>query len=325
MTFDLSNPVMPYIFIILGLVFLVLSGNYLVKGGVELANHFKISTLVVGVTIVSFGTSAPELIVSVDAAVTGFSDISLGNVIGSNISNIALILGITVIILPMPVRQTTYSFHWPAMMIATLLIMFCLMNDYFVDADPRLNRIEGSILFILLLMYLYISVKRSRKNNSEEVFAKPTMGIWAAILMIVGSCIGLVLGAKGLVNGAAEIAHRMGVSDRVISITIVAFGTSVPELATSVVAAVRKQMDISVGNIIGSNIFNIFGILGIAAIIHPLDKIDTKLVTVDIFWMLGISILLFLSMLPLKTSRIGRFAGLILLLVYISYIALVLS
>jgi cation:H+ antiporter len=304
--------------LIAGLVILLYSGQYLVKGGVQLAQYLKVSRLVIGVTVVSFGTSAPELIVSVQAALAGHPDISMGNVIGSNISNIALVLAIAAIILPIPVRSNSLKFDWPYMMVASILL-------YVFTINLELNFIEGFIFFLMLIGFITYSIVRSRKKDKALLLQEQSqklLPLWQTLVILVISAVGLVFGADWLVQGASNIALRMGVSERVISVSLIAFGTSVPELATSGVAAIKKESDISIGNIIGSNIFNILGVLGITGMITKIPVEDPRLVSVDIFWMLGISVLLFILILPLKGGILRRWKGALLFLVYISYIYL---
>jgi len=302
---------MDYLYLILGFVILLSSGDLLVKGGVALSSHFKISTLVVGVTVISFGTSAPELFVSLGAALSGSPDIAIGNVVGSNVSNIALVLGFTAILLPLPVKGNTLKFDWPVMMGASLLFFAFAQNNL-------IETWEGISFLILLIGFMVFTILKSR-NNKEEEFKKPNQSIPMAVGLIVLASIGLYFGADLLVGAAKNIALGYGVSERVIALTLVAFGTSVPELATSAIAALKKEMDISVGNIIGSNIFNIFGVLGVTSIVKNIFVSDAVL-NFDLIWMLAISFLLFLLLLPLKTAKLHRWKGFVLIIVYALYV-----
>ncbi len=302
---------MDVVILVGGLILLVFSGDWLVRGGASLAKRFKVSPLVIGVTIISLGTSAPELVVSLQAAVTGHPDISIGNVLGSNIANIALVLGVTALIIIIPVRRKTIWFDWSVMMLAALL--------FFVFAsDGALSRWEGIILTLLLVAYVLYSLISSRQAMKNIVPEIPPFTLGMSIGIVVISVLGLVIGSHFLVEGASNIAYKLGVSERVISISIIAFGTSVPELATSVMAARRRELDISVGNLIGSNIFNIFGILGITAIVTDIP-VSKESLSIDWFWMMGIFILLFVFMQPVKNSRIRWWHGLIFLLIYVAY------
>ncbi len=306
---------MEYLKLIVGLAVLVYSGHLLVKGGVSLSRHFKVSTAVIGVTVISFGTSAPELIVSLQAAMQGYPAIAVGNVIGSNISNISLVLAFTAIIFPVAVSRNSAVFDWPFMMVASILFYLFLM-------DMKIVTIEGIILFMLLLVYIVWSVLSSRKSMKREQteIIPPTIRLFPSILLVLAAGAGLVFGSNWLVEGAATIAENLGVSERTISITLIAFGTSVPELATSAIAAFKKEADISIGNIIGSNIFNILAVIGITATITPISIQDSLILSFDTLWMIGISILLFIFMLPLKKSKIGRLKGVLFILVYTYYV-----
>lgn len=300
-----------YLLASLGLILLIGSGKYLVKGSVGLASYFGLSTLVIGVTVVAFGTSTPELLVSVQAALKDHPEISLGNVIGSNISNIAIVLAITAIILPIPVNRNSLFRDWPVMM-AVSLIFFLVIQDNF------LSRLEGVGFNLMLVAFVYFTLKFSKKNTDKAIKGIEKMNIWLAIGFILISSLGLVFGAGLLVENAVEIASSLHVSERAISITVIAVGTSLPELTTSVMAAIQKETDISVGNIIGSNIFNILSVLGITAIIKPIPV--NPVINIDVIWMLLISVLLFVLLMPLKRSRLSRFGGIILLGVYVYYI-----
>ena len=308
-----------YLYLLAGLAILIAGGEFLVRGAVSLAGHVRISAMVVGVTVVSFGTSAPELVVSLRAALSGHPDIALGNVIGSNISNITIVLALSVIIAPYFVVTRAVFKNWLVMIGATLLFMI------FLYTGERLVRLEGLVMVSLLVIFVWNSVQVSRgevKTKNRQV-PQPRYGIWLAIVIIVLSSAALVGGADLLVRGASGIALSFGVSERVISVSVIALGTSLPELATSVMAAIRKHNEIALGNIIGSNIFNLLAILGITASVADINVSDRAVLTSDIWWMLGVSLLLMVLILPLKGSRLTRGKGVILFLVYLVYIYLV--
>lgn len=306
---------MNYLYLIIGLTVLIFSGDFLVKGGVQIANRLKIPKLIVGLTIVSIGTSAPELFVSVGAALNGSPDLSIGNVIGSNIANIGLILGITALILPMPISRESSKINFPIMLAISFLL-------WFIIRDFELSIWNGVLLVTLLIAYILFLTYRARKQKDrKEKIQKPTIPTWRAITYILIASIGLYYGAELLVSSAQKIALSFGISERIIGLTILAFGTSVPELATSIIAALKKQMDISVGNIIGSNIFNILSVLGFTSIIKPIN-VNPAILEFDILFMIGIAVLLFLTMLPLSNGRIRRFEGFLLLSFYITYVGL---
>lgn len=303
------------ILLVVGFALLFISGRYLVTGGVELAKFFQIPTLVVGLTIVSFGTSAPELLVSLKAALSGHPDIALGNVVGSNISNIALVLGITALICPIPVVKKLIKFDWPLMMLLSILLFVFALSG-------TLNFWNGIILLVILVFFNIQSVRSGRNNNEET---EPIKIKWYySLLIIAGSSIGLVYGAEWLVKGASGIARNMGVDERIISVSIIAFGTSVPELATSTVAAFKRQTDISIGNIIGSNIFNVGGILGITAVTEAIP-VNQKILSNDMLWMLGISLLLLILMLVGKSKKVSRLNGAMLISAYALFVYFLLS
>jgi cation:H+ antiporter len=271
----------------------------------------------VGLTVVALGTSAPELVVSVQAAIAGKPDISIGNVVGSNIANIGLILGVTVLIFPMFIRRRTLTFDWLILMAASILF-------YIFALDGLISRFEGVLFFSGLIAFIVYSFYHgSREKNKVEPEIEnnnPTKWIYLILYVLLGS-VGLVIGAKWFLEGAETIARNFGVSDRVIAISLVAFGTSVPELSASIIAAVKKQQEISLGNIIGSNIFNILAVLGITSIIHPVNVLQ-EVVDNDLIWMLGITLILLpLGLMGLKYNRID---GVIFLGVYSVFIYLLL-
>lgn len=305
---------MEYLFLILGLVVLVVGGESLVRGAVAIAYRYKLSPLVVGMTIVSFGTSAPELLVSLQAALTGSPDIAIGNVIGSNISNLALVLAITAMIFPMPVKDDTIRIDWPMMMGATVLFYLAIVFD------NKLNWYEGLAFVMILATFVVWLIKKSRTENKEEEKImqkeKATRMPYPILLVILG-CVGLSFGARWLLDAAKVIAVNIGISEHVISVTIIAFGTSVPELTTSCIAAFRKQTDISLGNLIGSNLFNILAILGITGMVKEIE-ISAEVFNYDIFWLLGLS--LFILPLVLLQKRISRIGGVMLFAIYISFL-----
>ena len=301
--------------IIGGFVLLFFGGNWLVDGGVALARRFRISPLVIGMTIVAFGTSAPELLVSTISAIKGSAGIAIGNVVGSNIANIGLILGLTALIYPIETDNSEVIRHGTIMIIASLLLLVFALNS-------GISRLEGLTLFVCLIIFTTLSIRKGRTQNQEaesESQDVKTMSIPAAVGLILLSCVMLAFGADILVDGATTLASAVGVSDKVIGLTMVALGTSLPELAASVAAAVKKQMDISIGNIIGSNIFNILCVLGVSTSIKPisLDFGDYK---TDFIWMLGFSVfILIFTTLRKKKGRLGRTAGILFLLAYALY------
>ena len=320
---------MNIILIIAGLAVLILGGEFLVKGAVGVAERLKLSSLVIGMTVVSFGTSAPELIVSIKSALSGNPDIAIGNVVGSNIANIALVLGITVIIFPLLIDRNSKFIDWPMMMFASLLFYIFSLNEI-------ISFLEGIVLFLILIAFVYYIVNKSRKElkyteTEDDLIEVDIDDIFDPATLIPGKVrpfryfilfisIGLILlyfGSEWLLEGAVNLARDFGMEERVIGITIVAIGTSVPELVTSAVAAFRKETGISIGNLIGSNIFNIMAVLGITAIIKPIN-VSPAIIDWDIIWMLGIALMLFVLMIAGKVM--GRFKGVLLIGTYLVYI-----
>jgi len=299
------------------LLALILGGEFLVKGSVALAVRMRVSMVVIGLTVVSFATSAPELIVSIYSALSGHPDIALGNVIGSNIANISLVLGITALISPLSFQQRLYRFDIPVMLLASALF------GVFLYSNSSLNFWEG-LCFVLLLSILTIYlIRRSRKeekmNGENSAEQMPLVKLFVYLSL---GAISLYFGSHWLVGGATGIARTIGVSERVISVSIVAFGTSVPELAASIIAVFKKEKDLSIGNLIGSNIFNIFAVLGITSMIQPVHVVDEGLITNDIWWMFGVALLLYPMMFLFHKKHIGRLEGFMLFVLYIAYISL---
>ena len=306
------------ILLIPGLIILLFSGEFLVRSSVAFSRHLRISSLVVGLVVVSFGTSAPELFVSLNAALSGHPDISLGNVIGSNISNISIVLALTVIVMPYMVNTSELFRNWAIMMGASILLFIFLYTGH------EITRLEGITFLMILVAFILHSVINSRQElrNDNSEHPRPQFSLPVSILIILLSSAGLAFGADLLVKGATAIARVWGVSERVISVSVIALGTSLPELVTSAVAALRKQREISIGNIIGSNIFNILAILGVTSAIRKISISSFTKFSADIIWMIAISVLLFLLILPMKGSRLGRWKGFVLASPYFVYIYL---
>ena len=303
-----------YLLLFAGLILLFISGKYLVDSSVAVSRRLKIPRMIIGLTVVAFGTSAPELLVSLQAAFSGYPEIAMGNVVGSNISNILLVLAITALIYPIPVPSSSVKQDWPIMMLVSLLLFLLSLNG-------EISRSEGGLLVSLLAAYVLLSVLRSRGTSRQVGLPEegPVMKWWVAGTILLASCVGLAIGADLLVDNVALIADEIGISKRVVSITMVAVGTSIPEVATSVIAAFKKETDISVGNIIGSNIMNILSVLGFTSLVSPV-KVSTEIVGFDIPWMLGVSMLLLLLMLPAARSRITRWEGSFMIIIYLLYI-----
>ncbi|WP_299050341.1 calcium/sodium antiporter [uncultured Polaribacter sp.] len=306
---------MNFLLIIGGLVLLILGGNWLLKSAVGLSLKLNIPKIVIGMTVVSFATSAPELIVSINAALSGAPDLALGNVIGSNIANLGLVLGITLLLGSMQVQKSFYTTDWPVMMIASMLLYF------FLSGDQVIVRYEGILLFSLLIVFLVYLLRFQKTAILDELPEDDEILSTSKILffLIIGG-VGLWGGSELLVSGATALAKEFGVSERVVGVTVISVGTSIPELAASIIAVIKKEKAISLGNLIGSNIFNILAVLGITSIITPITLNDKGLLTNDIFWMLSISFaILPLVFLP-RSYRLNWKDGIVLLIAYIMFI-----
>lgn len=306
--------------LVLGLVLLIVGGDLLVKGASRIALRFNVSTLVIGLTIVAFGTSAPELLVSINAAFNEVPDFAMGNVVGSNISNLGLVLGITCLFGYIPIHKGTAARDWLTAMLSGAFL-------YFFAKDGRLETWEGVILFSCLLIYLIILLIKTKKDQIKLDFTiEPSKDTQfeklkdLAILVLGGAC--LYFGSNWFIDGAADIAADFGVSQRIIGLTILAIGTSLPELFTSVIAARKGETDLALGNLLGSNIFNVLSILGITSIIHPLD-INEIIISSDMIWMLAITLCILPLMLLRK--RLGTPSGIILLVIYSAYMGMILK
>ena len=298
-------------YMLCGIAALYYGADYLVKGGVEIAVRFKISSLVIGLTLVAFATSAPELAVSMSSAFSGNPDIALGNVIGSNIANIGLILGICACILPLNVNRQLLKFDTPVMILAAILMAVV----YFCTGE--ISRLWGIIFFILLIAYLVRSVYVSRKENMNEKEEEipSSYPLWLAIIIVIASLLLLVFGAKIFLAGTVYFAKLFKISDAVIGLTIVAVGTSLPELATSIVATCKGEKDIAIGNVVGSNIFNTLGIIGLTSAVKPIRNTTINYVDFSTMSLLSIMLLIFMF----SGKKLNRIEGASILLIYIAY------
>lgn len=293
---------------------LILGGNWLLKSAVGFSLRLNIPKIVIGMTVVSFATSAPELIVSVQSALAGHADIALGNVIGSNIANLALVLAITIILSTISVEKSFYKTDWPVMMIASLLLYG------FIAFDGVLQRYEGLILFSFLIVFLIYLLRFQKPAVVDELPEDDEeLPLYKDVLYLVIGGIALWGGSELLIDGAVGMAQRFQVSERVIGITIVSIGTSIPELAASIIAVLKKEKAISLGNLIGSNVFNVLAVLGITSMITPVTVTDQGLLSNDIFWMLAISFLILpLNFVPVS-MKLSWKEGLILLSLYVLF------
>lgn len=307
------------VLLLIGLVVLIYGANFLVDGGSALAHRLKVSNMVIGLTVVAFGTSTPEFVVNVVSSMDGSSALALGNVLGSNIFNILAILGVTALIVPLGVKKMTTWVEIPLAVLAAVLVLL------FINGDPAgtITRAEGICLlcfFIIFLVYTLMLAKFGAAGDGEEIEIK-NYSVGKSVLFILLGLVGLIGGGRLLVNGAVSIAQSMGISERIIGLTIVSIGTSLPELATSIIAARKKNADMAIGNVVGSNIFNTFLILGASATITPLQVPQGSLL--DLIVNIVAAGLLFLFIFTGRGRKISRWEGGILLVIYIVYLFLV--
>jgi cation:H+ antiporter len=306
--------------LILGLIILIKGADWFVDGASALAKRFKVSDLAIGLTVVAFGTSAPELVINLMAAVEQQHDIVLGNIIGSNIFNLFAILGISGLIAPLAVQSSTVWKEIPLSLLAAILVLV-LANPLFGGTDGVLSRIDGLILLIFFfgfLYYVYTQLATDSQTAAHSQEGLMSTGIMTSFIVV--GLTGLVVGGRLVLDNAVDLATQLGVSEKVIGLTIVAAGTSLPELATSILAAIKKNNDIAVGNIIGSNIFNIFLILGASAVVSPISY--SILFNRDVFVLIGGSVFLFSAMFMSGKKRLDRWEAVALLIAFVIYTTL---
>jgi len=305
--------------IIAGMALLIKGGDFLVDGASSLARRLKISELAIGLTIVAFGTSAPELVVSLAAAIGAHPEIALGNVIGSNNFNLFAILGITALIAPPMVQKNTIRIEIPFSLFAAIILLFLANFNFPPDENNMVSRIDGVILLLffgLFLFYVYKSMKAS--GSAGDASSAKTLSMFKSILFIVLGLVFLVIGGRVVVDSAVNLARDLNISEKIIGLTIVAIGTSLPELVTSITAMLKKSDDIAIGNIIGSNIFNIFLILGASSLINPMNY--SPVFNMDIYFLIFGTLLLLLAMFVGKKRKLDRWQGAIFLLLYAGYV-----
>lgn len=311
-----------------GLILILLGANGLTDGAASVAKRFRIPPIVIGLTIVAFGTSAPELTVSVSSALKGSADIAIGNVVGSNIFNTLMIVGCTALFAPIVITRNTLRKEIPLCILSSIVLLICA-NDVFLDKAPEniLNRVDGLLLLCFFVIFMgYTFAIASKPVTTEQQAEHPvieeeteikSLPWWQSILYIIGGLAALIYGGQLFVDGATGIARNLGVSESIIGLTLVAGGTSLPELATSIVAALKKNPEIAIGNVIGSNLFNIFFVLGCSASITPLHL--SGITNFDLFTLVGSSILLWLFGLFFAKRTITRIEGAIMILCYVAY------
>jgi len=310
----------PAILLIFSLVLLFFGGELLVRGSVAIAFKMRISTLVVGMTIVSFATSAPELFVSLQAVLDGSSNIAFGNVIGSNIANITLVLGATAVIFRVQISKQTLTLNYPMMLLTSLVFGAVL---YFFNGIPVAY---GFIFIVMLLLFSWLLILTSRKDNlkaaiEDDAFLDEAShnSIFKSIAFLLAGIFLLKFGADFLVDSTKMLAKIFGISDRVVAVTVVAIGTSIPELVTSIIAALKKEDNLAIGNLIGSNIFNILAVLGVTASVKKINIVDSEILSFDYFWMIAITIVVGFFIYTFSKSKISIKEGVVLLLIYFSY------
>ena len=303
-----------FLMLFFGLALLIFGGNLLLKSAVSISLKFNIAKILIGMTVVSFATSAPELIVSIKSAVLGSSDLAVSNVLGSNIANIGLVLGLIILISPIQIPKDIYRLDWPVMMISAILF-------YIFILDLKIQRYEGLILFSSLIVSIIILIKQRSKNNHDiGLDSEKIDTVIKSISILILGAFFLYLGSEWFVMAAIDIANYFNISQRIIGISIVSVGTSIPELATSLVAILKKEKNISIGNLIGSNIFNVFAVLGITSILIPLNVVDLNLIQFDIYIMIFFAFVIFPLIFFPKRLVLGRLEGSLIFTCYIVYI-----
>lgn len=308
-----------YILFVIGFIILIKGADLLVDGASSIAYKFKISPLVIGLTIVAFGTSAPELVVNIFASSSGNSEIAIANVLGSNIANILLILGVSAFIYPLVSKRSTVWREIPLCLLAIVVVAF-LANDTLIDkvTPSVLSRIDGFILLSFFIIFLYYTFGIAKVSGEKNDLNIKKYSLGKSSLFILLGLVGLVFGGEWIVNGAVKIAEHFGLSQSLIGLTIVAIGTSLPELATSAIAAYKKQTDIAIGNVVGSNIFNMFLILGLSSVIRPLPF--NPVANIDIFMTIGATLILFSLMFIGRKHVIEKWQGAFMVFLYLVYI-----
>jgi len=309
---------MNLLWMFIGFILLVIGGEFIIRSSVALSLKLNISRLVIGMTVVAFATSLPELIVSINAAINDAPSIAINNVIGSNIANIGLVLGLTCIIGNMYVEKSFYKIDWPVMFIFSIILYFIIARDNIID------QYDGIVLFSLLIVFIIFILRSSLKTYQQDSINNNLIHStnFKTIVWIIIASVSLFYGAEWLVYGAINFAEQIGVSEAVISVSIVAVGTSIPELATSLLAIVKNEKGISLGNLIGSNIFNIGSVIGITSMIKPIVIDDIQILNRDIIWMLVFALLVLLIALFPKKNVIGKIKGFFLLFLYSIFILL---
>ncbi len=306
------------ILLLVGLVLILSGANFLTDGAAALAKRFNISSLVIGLTIVAFGTSAPELTVSVVSAINGSAELAIGNVVGSNIFNILMIVGVTAVVAPIRITRGTLTKEIPLAILSSVVVLICA-NDLFLGTGTEnvINRADGLLMLCFFLIFLGYTFAIAYNHSDEESAEIKSLPVWRCVVYIIGGLAALIFGGRLFVDGSSEIARSLGVGESIIGLTLVAMGTSLPELATSVVAALKKNPEIAIGNVIGSNLFNVFFVLGTSAAISPLPL--GGITNFDLLYLLGASVLMFFVGKYHKERMITRAEGIVMILAYVIY------
>ena len=307
---------MDFLAIISGILLLSIGGDMLTRYSVELSHKLSIPKIIIGMTIVSFATSAPELIVSLNATMMGYSDFALGNVLGSNIANLGLVLGIVVIIYPITIKRRFYYTDFPLLILSTAVFYL------FIASNSEISRTEGIIMLVLILLLL-VYLFYSQKPDTSSLYNDLSLGrqkVSTSFFLLVISAAILWLGAETLIKSSISVANKFNVSERIISITMVAIGTSIPELAASVAASLKKHNDLAIGNLIGSNIFNLLVVIGITSVVNPITGIDFDIISKDMIWVVVFSFILLPLVYFHKRNKLNRMKGIILLAMYVAFI-----
>tara|TARA_Y100001936_G_scaffold224514_1_gene242181 strand:- start:82 stop:1020 length:939 start_codon:yes stop_codon:yes gene_type:complete len=305
-----------FLAIISGILLLSIGGDMLTRYSVELSYKLSIPKIIIGMTIVSFATSAPELIVSLNATMMGYSDFALGNVLGSNIANLGLVLGIVVIIYPITIKRRFYYTDFPLLIFSTAVFYL------FIASNSEISRTEGIIMLVLILLilfYLFYYQKPDTSTLDKDLSLGKEKVSTSFFLLVISAAI-LWLGAETLIKSSISVANKFNVSERIISITMVAIGTSIPELAASVAASLKKHNDLAIGNLIGSNIFNLLVVIGITSIVNPITGIDFDIISKDMIWVVVFSFILLPLVYFHKRNKLNRIKGIILFAMYIAFI-----
>lgn len=303
-----------FILLFSGLVVLIIGGNLLLKSAVSISLKFKIPKILIGMTVVSLATSAPELIISLKSALKGSSDLAISNVVGSNIANLGLVLGLTILLSPIKISKNIYKIDWPIM-------MFSAIYFFIIILDGLISFFEGCVLVSFLIITIIYLIKHQEKNEEDmDLGIESVDSLSKSIILLILGGIFLYLGSEWFISGAIDLAGSFGISERIIGVTVVSIGTSIPELVTSMVAVIKKEKSISIGNLLGSNIFNVFAVLGITSIVTPLIVSDMNIINFDIYVMLFFAAIIFPLIFIPKRFVLGRLEGVVILSFYSYYI-----